>query len=70
MSRKRSRTNSGDDPVVREVRAVRRRLWEEGGRTTEGYCKLMEKLAAERRRVSTAADDKVAAPKRRSKKAA
>lgn len=36
-----------DDPVVEEVRAVRAKLWEEGGGTIEGFVELIRKRAAE-----------------------
>jgi hypothetical protein len=40
------RTRVWTDPVVEEVRAVRRALWERGGGTASGYLKLVRQLAA------------------------
>ena len=40
------RTNVRTDPVVEEVRAVRRALWERGGGTASGYVQLVRQLAA------------------------
>lgn len=34
------------DPVVAEVRAIRARLWKEGGGTAAGYLKLMRETAS------------------------
>lgn len=34
-----------EDPVVREVRDVRARLWEEGGRSIEGYFRRMAEIS-------------------------
>lgn len=47
MTRK-PRQDASDDPVVREVRAIRRRLWEEGGKTVRGYLRVMEEMSRER----------------------
>lgn len=38
-----------DDPVVQEVRAIRRRLWEEAGRDINRYLEL-SRQAEQRRR--------------------
>lgn len=38
------RRDTADDPVVREVRAIRRQLWEEGGKTIKGYLRLMAEM--------------------------
>jgi hypothetical protein len=49
MTKRRSTgSRPGEDPVVREVRAVRRRLWEEGGRTVSGYFRRMEDMSKNR----------------------
>jgi hypothetical protein len=34
-----------DDPVVREVRAARARLWQEGGGTMSGLARLVKQRA-------------------------
>lgn len=35
-----------EDPVVREVRAARARLWQEGGATMSGLSRLVKRRAA------------------------
>ena len=35
-----------DDPVVREVREARAKLWKEGGGTFEGFRRVVAKRAA------------------------
>ena len=35
-----------DDPVVREVRAAREKLWKEGGGTIQGFRRVVRKRAA------------------------
>lgn len=32
-----------DDPVVQEVRAIRQRLWKQGGGTFDGLLKLLDR---------------------------
>jgi hypothetical protein len=39
---------SDDDPVVREVRAVRQKLWKQAGGTIDGYLRLMDARTTER----------------------
>lgn len=39
---------SVENPVIAEVRTVRRALWREGGETAAGYMALMRRLARER----------------------
>ena len=39
-----------DDPVVREVRAARARLWQEGGETMSGLSRLVKQRAGAIRR--------------------
>jgi hypothetical protein len=39
-----------DDPVVREVRAARARLWQEGGGTMSGLARLVKQRAGAIRR--------------------
>jgi len=36
-----------DDPVVREVREARAKLWKEGGGTIEGFIAVVHRRAAE-----------------------
>lgn len=43
-TKKRART----DPVVEEIRAIRRKLWAEAGGTVTGYLELVRRRAAER----------------------
>lgn len=38
-----------DDPVVQEIREIRARMWEEAGRTMEGYTRLVKEEAAKAR---------------------
>jgi len=38
-----------DDPVVSEVRAIRAKLWKEGGGTIEGFLKLLHREAKTKR---------------------
>ncbi|MCG3130626.1 MAG: hypothetical protein FLDDKLPJ_01392 [Phycisphaerae bacterium] len=40
-------SSSTDDPVVAEVRAIRAKLWEEGGGTIEGFIELIRRRCAE-----------------------
>jgi len=40
--------NAGADPVVDEIRAIRARMWKQGGGTAEGYLKLMTEMAEKR----------------------
>jgi hypothetical protein len=37
-----------DNPVIREIREIRARLWREGGRTMRGYLDLIRRRSAER----------------------
>ena len=37
-----------DDPVVREVRATRQRLWKEAGGTFDGLLKLLDRTVPKR----------------------
>ena len=34
-----------DDPVVEEIRGIRRKLWKEAGETVHGYMERIEKIA-------------------------
>lgn len=43
-----------DDPVVKEVREARAKLWNEGGGTIEGFLRAVRKRAATRRRCAKA----------------
>ena len=36
-----------DDPVIEEIRAIRRKLWKEAGGTVQGYIRLIQNLARE-----------------------
>ena len=47
MTRK-PKKDAADDPVVREVRAIRRQLWEQGGETVKGYLQVMEEMTRQR----------------------
>ncbi|HYE61631.1 MAG TPA: hypothetical protein VD997_06520 [Phycisphaerales bacterium] len=47
----RPRGSGGDDPVVKEVRAVRARLLKKGGGTVAGYFRAMDEVS-ERRAMS------------------
>jgi hypothetical protein len=38
-----------NESVVSDVRAIRARLWKQGGGTAKGYLELMSKLAAQRK---------------------
>lgn len=54
-ARTKRRSTVGDDPVVKEVRAVRGKLLRKGGGTVAGYFRAMEEVgerraAAKRRR--------------------
>jgi hypothetical protein len=40
-----SKVRMEDDPVVREVRAARARLWQEGGGTMSGLARLVKRRA-------------------------
>jgi len=40
-----TRVRLEDDPVVREVRAARDRLWQEGGGTMSGLARLVKQRA-------------------------
>lgn len=46
-----------DDPVIEEVRAIRRRLWEESGRSIRRYIEQSEQREERRRRQGPAAAD-------------
>jgi hypothetical protein len=46
MTSKRTPT---EDPVVREVRAIRQRLWKEAGGTFAGLLKLLDRTVPKRR---------------------
>ena len=39
-----------DDPVVREVRQARQKLWREAGGTIEGLLRLLDERVAKRRK--------------------
>ena len=39
-----------DDPVVREVRQARQKLWEEAGGTVEGLLRLLDERVPRRRK--------------------
>jgi len=49
MSNARSRRLLDDTPVVREVRAIRKKLLAQADGSIEGYFRLMNDLAAKRR---------------------
>ncbi len=44
-----SRTEWPDNPVVAEVRAIRAKLWQEGGGTVAGFLELIRRRAASSR---------------------
>jgi hypothetical protein len=46
--RSRPSSDKNDDPTVREVRAVRRRMLRQAGGTVEGYFRLMDDMAKAR----------------------
>jgi hypothetical protein len=46
----RKRTKLPEDPVVEEVRSIRRALWEEAGGTVEGLIRIIEQQTKRRRR--------------------
>jgi hypothetical protein len=48
----RSKSKPQQDPVVREVRTIRKKLWDEAGGTVEGYLKLRKERAAIAKRKS------------------
>ena len=45
--RKSSADDILDNPVVQEIRAIRARMWKDGGGTVEGYLKLVQREAKE-----------------------
>ena len=45
----RATPRSDDDPVVREIRAIRARFWKQGGETGAGYLALMDAIASRRK---------------------
>ncbi len=47
---KRAAPPSHEDPVVREIRAIRARFWKQGGETGAGYLALMDEIASRRNR--------------------
>lgn len=51
----RSSPEWADDPVVREVRAVRRKLLQRAGGTVEGYFRLMDEITQTRTQASSSA---------------
>ena len=48
-----SKSSVLDDPVVREVRRARQKLWQEGGGTIEGLLRLLDERVPKRRRRSS-----------------
>jgi len=44
-----------DDPVVREVREARAKLWKEGGGTIAGFIRVVKQRTARKRRRGTGA---------------
>lgn len=51
MARKQSSVQ--DDPVVREVREARQKLWQEAGGTIEGLLRLLDERVPKRRKRSS-----------------
>ena len=43
-----------DDPVVREVRQARQKLWQEAGGTIEGLLRLLDERVPKRRKRGSA----------------
>ena len=48
QQRSTNRPYAADDPVALEVRAIRHRLWKEGGKTVNGYLSVMNELTRKR----------------------
>ena len=49
-----------DDPVVREVREARAKLWKEGGGTVAGFIRVVKERTAHKRRSQKVARRKAA----------
>ena len=55
-----ARKSFPEDPVVREVREIRRRLWAEAGGTVEGLLRLLDQRMPACKRKSTSRKRKTA----------
>lgn len=65
----RATPRNDEDPVVREIRAIRARFWKQGGETGAGYLALMEDIASQRKRRQRAKSSPGASSRRRPKRA-